>query len=319
MPNAANRVSVRPVPLSRDLTGALAADYSRRVTKAPIAPPVFRFAPSPNGDLHLGHAYSAIFSEREARKAGGRLLLRIEDIDTIRCRPIYAERMIEDLDWLGIVFDGPVMRQSEHVARHRQALAALEERGLVYPCFCSRADIAAVVTPMHPRDPEGAPLYPGICRSLPSAERQARMAAREPYALRLDMTKALARVPTLTFQEEGSGPAGEHGCVPAAPERWGDVVLARKDIRTSYHLAVVLDDAWQEVTTVSRGHDLFHATGVHRLLQQLFDLPEPLYHHHRLIGDETGRKLSKSAGDRSLRSLRRAGVTPTDIRQLLSQ
>jgi len=300
------------------LTGALEADYSRRVTKAPFTPPVFRFAPSPNGDLHLGHAYSAMFSEREARKAGGRLLLRIEDIDTIRCRPIYAERMIDDLVWLGVAFDGPVMRQSEHVARHRQALAGLEERGLVYPCFCSRADISAAVMPMHPRDPEGAPLYPGTCRSLPSTERQARMAARQPYALRLDMMMALAKVPTLTFWEEGSGPAGEHGRVPAAPERWGDVVLARKDIRTSYHLAVVLDDAWQEVTTVSRGHDLFHATGVHRLLQQLFDLPEPLYHHHRLIGDDTGRKLSKSAGDRSLRSLREAGVTPAEIRELLA-
>jgi glutamyl-Q tRNA(Asp) synthetase len=301
------------------LTGRRQADYSRRVTEAAARPPVFRFAPSPNGELHLGHAYSAMFSERQARKAGGRLLLRIEDIDTIRCRPIYGERMIEDLAWLGIAFDGPVLRQSEHVARHRQALAALEERGLVYPCFCSRADIAAAVTLSHPRDPEGTPLYPGTCRSLTMPDRQVRMAAREPYALRLDVARALAMGPTLTFWEEGTGPSGEHGRVPAAPERWGDVVLARKDIRTSYHLAVVLDDAWQEVTTVTRGHDLFHATGVHRLLQRLFDLPEPLYHHHRLIGDETGRKLSKSAGDRSLRSLRQAGVTPDDIRQLLSQ
>jgi glutamyl-Q tRNA(Asp) synthetase len=302
-----------------DLTHGRRADYSRRVTSAPSPLPVFRFAPSPNGELHLGHAYSAMFSEREARKTGGRLLLRIEDIDTIRCRPVYAEHMIEDLAWLGIDFDGPVLRQSEHLPRYRQALAALEARGLVYPCFCSRADIAAAVAAADPRDPEGAPLYPGTCRSLSNAARRARIADREPYALRLDMTAALATAPPLSFSEAGIGPGGEHGRLPAAPERWGDVVLARKDIRTSYHLAVVLDDAMQEVTTVTRGHDLFHATGVHRLLQHLFGLPEPLYHHHRLIGDDTGRKLSKSAGDRSLRSLRQAGVTPQHIRQLLSQ
>jgi glutamyl-Q tRNA(Asp) synthetase len=289
------------------------------VTSAPSHPAVFRFAPSPNGELHLGHAFSAIFSAHEARNAGGQLLLRIEDIDTIRCRLVYAEHMIEDLAWLGVGFDGPVLRQSEHLARHRQALAALEARGLLYPCFCSRAEIAAAVTSGHPRDPEGAPLYPGTCRSLSQSARQARIANRDPYAMRLDMTIALAAAPPLSFWEEGIGPAGEHGRLPAAPERWGDVVLARKDIRTSYHLAVVLDDAWQEVTTVTRGHDLFHATGVHRLLQQLFGLPEPLYHHHRLIGDETGRKLSKSAGDRSLRSLRQAGVTPQHIRQFFSQ
>jgi glutamyl-Q tRNA(Asp) synthetase len=310
---------VRISPSSPDLTRGSPADYSRRVTSAPSRPPVFRFAPSPNGELHLGHAFSAIFSEREARNADGKLLLRIEDIDTIRCRPVYAERMIEDLAWLGIGFDGPVLRQSEHLARHRQALAALEARGFVYPCFCSRAEIAAAVTGAHPRDPEGAPLYPGTCRSLSRDARQARIANREPYALRLDMRAALATAPSLSFWEEGIGPGGEHGRLPAAPERWGDVVLARKDIRTSYHLAVVLDDAWQEVTTVTRGHDLFHATGVHRLLQQLFGLPEPLYHHHRLIGDDTGRKLSKSAGDRSLRSLRQAGVTPQHIRQFFSQ
>jgi glutamyl-Q tRNA(Asp) synthetase len=310
---------VRISPFSPNLTLARPADYSRAVTSAPSRPPVFRFAPSPNGELHLGHAFSAIFSEREARNARGKLLLRIEDIDTIRCRPVYAERMVEDLAWLGIVFDGPVLRQSEHLARHRQALAALEARGLVYPCFCSRAEIATAVTGAHPRDPEGAPLYPGTCRSLSADVRQARIANREPYALRLDMTAALATAPPLSFWEEGIGPGGEHGRLPAAPERWGDVVLARKDIRTSYHLAVVLDDAWQEVTTITRGHDLFHATGVHRLLQQLFGLPEPLYHHHRLIGDDTGRKLSKSAGDRSLRALRQAGVTPHHIRQFFSQ
>ena len=289
------------------------------MTSAPSRPPVFRFAPSPNGELHLGHAFSAIFSEHEARSVGGKLLLRIEDIDTIRCRLVYAERMIEDLAWLGIDFDGPVLRQSEHLARHRRGLAALEAQGLLYPCFCSRAEIAAAAACDHPRDPEGAPLYPGTCRSLSQSARQGRIADRKPYAMRLDMTAALATAAPLSFWEEGIGPAGEHGRLPAAPERWGDVVLARKDIRTSYHLAVVLDDAWQEVTTVTRGHDLFHATGVHRLLQHLFGLPEPLYHHHRLIGDETGRKLSKSAGDRSLRSLRQAGVTPQHIRQFFSQ
>src|SRR5262249_1412729 len=161
------------------------------------------------------------------------------DIDTIRCRPVYAERMIEDLAWLGIVFDGPILRQSEHVARHRQALAALDERGLVYPCFCSRADIESAVTSAHPRDPEGRPLYPGSWRDLDVGGGQAGIAGRKPFALRLDMARALGVVPSLSFFEQGIGPGGEHGRVPAAPERWGDFVLARKDIRTSYHLAVV--------------------------------------------------------------------------------
>ena len=252
-----------------------------------MLPPVFRFAPSPNGYLHLGHALSALLNADMAKAAGGRLLLRIEDIDATRCRPEYEAAIYEDLAWLGLAWEEPVRRQSEHFDDYRAALAALDGMGLVYPSFESRAEIAALVAARAkgpwPRDPDGAPLYPGTAKTLTAAERAQRIASGAPYALRLDMAVALARVGPLTWIETGAGPDGETGTVAADPAAWGDVILARKDMPTSYHLAVVVDDAAQGVTDVVRGHDLFHATSVHRLLQALLGLPAPRYHHHRLL------------------------------------
>jgi glutamyl-Q tRNA(Asp) synthetase len=284
--------------------------------------PVFRFAPSPNGYLHLGHALSALINFDMARAAGGRLILRIEDIDAARCRPEYERAIYEDLAWLGIAWEEPVRRQSEHFDDYRAALTRLEAQALVYPSFESRAEIAALVAEREqhgvwPRDPDGAPLYPGVARTLPVFERQRRVAAGEPYAQRLDMEAAGTRTGLLSWTETGVGPNGECGIVAAAPERWGDVMLARKETPTSYHLSVVLDDARQRVTHVVRGQDLFWATSVHRVLQTLLDLPAPLYHHHRLILDADGRKLSKSTGATTLRELRAQGVTPADIRRMV--
>jgi glutamyl-Q tRNA(Asp) synthetase len=281
-------------------------------------PPVFRFAPSPNGYLHLGHARSALLNADMARAAGGRLLLRIEDIDATRCRPEYETAIDEDLRWLGLAWEEPVRRQSDHFAHYRTALGKLEAMGLVYPSFASRAEIAALVAAREPwpRDPDGAPLYPGTAKTMGAAERGERIASGAPYALRLDMAAALARVPRLTWTETGAGPDGETGTVAADPAAWGDVILARKDVPTSYHLAVVVDDAAQGVTDVVRGRDLFHATAVHRLLQALLGLPEPRYHHHGLILDADGRKLSKSTQAAGLRELRAKGLTPLDIRRL---
>ena len=280
-----------------------------------MPPPAFRFAPSPNGELHLGHAYSALFTQREARAAGGRLLLRIEDIDTVRCRDVFVTRMLDDLAWLGFAWDEPPRRQSRHMADYITSLDRLERLGLLYACFCTRRDLAGSTSGC---DPDGAPLYSGRCRLVTARERLRRMTAGEPYALRLAMARALAAAgPDLRFTELGCGPAGETGDIAAEPARWGDVVLARKDIGTSYHIACVTDDALQGITHVTRGHDLFHATSVHRLLQQLLELPVPVYHHHRLIADDAGRKLSKSDGARSLRALREAGVTAAAIRDVL--
>jgi glutamyl-Q tRNA(Asp) synthetase len=284
-------------------------------------PPVFRFAPSPNGYLHLGHALSALLNADMAKAAGGRLLLRIEDIDATRCRSEYEAAITEDLRWLGLVWEEPVRRQSEHFADYHAALGQLERMGLVYPSFESRAEIAALIAAKKanaswPRDPDGAPLYPGSAKTLGAAECRDRIASGAPYALRLDMAAALARVPQLTWTEAGAGPAGESGTVLASPAAWGDVILARKDTPTSYHLAVVVDDAAQGVTDVVRGRDLFHATGVHRLLQVLLGLPQPRYRHHRLIPDADGRKLSKSTQATGLRELRREGLAPRDIRRL---
>ncbi len=283
-------------------------------------PPVFRFAPSPNGYLHLGHALSALINAEMARAAGGRLLLRIEDIDATRCRPEYEAAIYEDLAWLGLTWQQPVWRESEHVEDYRAALARLEVQDLVYPSFESRAEIAMMVAGRDakgpwPRDPDGAPLYPGNAKALSAAERRRRIEAGEPYALRLDMAAALARFPALTWNETGAGPNGETGVVPADPAAWGDVVLARKDAPASYHLAVVVDDAAQGVTDVVRGKDLFHATGVHRLLQALLGCTEPRYHHHRLILDADGRKLSKSTAATGLRELRAGGASAADIRR----
>lgn len=285
-------------------------------------PPVFRFAPSPNGHLHLGHALSALLNFDMARAAGGRLLLRIEDIDAARCRPEYEAAIYEDLEWLGISWERPVRRQSEYMERYRGALATLDGRHLTFPSFESRAEIARLVGDREshvrwPRDPDGAPLYPGTARQMPADERTARIARGEPYAIRLDLLKAIDWTGPLTWTETGSGPSGETGTVAADPAGWGDVVVGRKETPTSYHLSVVLDDALQGITHVVRGQDLFWSTSVHRLLQALLDLPAPIYHHHRLILDVDGRKLSKSTAATGLRELRAAGMKPADIRRLV--
>ena len=283
---------------------------------------ILRFAPSPNGYLHLGHAYSALLNHDMARDLGGRLLLRIEDIDVSRCRPQYEAAIYQDLGWLGISWDTSVRRQSGQFDDYRAALAKLEAQGLIYPSFESRSEIAALVAARDrqghwPRDPDGVPLYPGDARQLPAAERERRRRAGEPYALRLALDAAIARTGVLTWTETGSGPQGQTGVVEAAPQMWGDVVLARKEVPASYHLAVAVDDARQGVTDVVRGQDLFWATGIHRLLQALLGLPQPVYHHHKLILDADGRKLSKSTQATSLRKLRAAGVTAADVRRMV--
>jgi glutamyl-Q tRNA(Asp) synthetase len=285
-------------------------------------PPVFRFAPSPNGYLHLGHAFSALLNSDLARPVGGRLLLRIEDIDPTRCKHEYEMAIYEDLAWLGVDWLKPVRRQSEHLADYRAALERLSAQGLVYPSFESRAEIAKLVAQREasgsrPRDPDGAPLYPGAAKLLSAAERSRLIASGMPYALRLDMAAAIARAGALSWNEIGEGPNGETGEVVAEAQAWGDVILARKETPTSYHLSVVVDDALQGVTDVVRGADLFHATSVHRLLQQLLGLREPAYRHHRLIRDESGDKLSKSTRATGLRELRAEGADPADIRRLV--
>jgi len=285
-------------------------------------PPVFRFAPSPNGYLHLGHAFSALLNFDLARASGGRLLLRIEDIDPTRCRPEYEEAIYQDLAWLGISWEAPVRRQSEHLDAYRKTLDRLAAQGLIYPGFESRADIAKLVRQREaqgpwPRDPDGAPLYPGEAKLLSEDARAGLVESGVPYALRLDMSAAIARAGELSWAECGEGPNGETGRLVAAPQVWGDVVLARKETPTSYHLSVVVDDALQGVTDVVRGADLFHATSVHRLLQQLLGLPEPVYRHHRLICDEAGHKLAKSTRSTALRELRAQGATAADIRTLI--
>jgi glutamyl-Q tRNA(Asp) synthetase len=286
-----------------------------------MSAPVFRFAPSPNGYLHLGHALSALVDFEMARAAGGRFLLRIEDIDQTRCRPEYEAAIYEDLAWLGIRWEEPVRRQSDHLHDYRAAIGKLSHLGLIYPSFESRSEVARLVAEREaqggwPRDPDGAPIYPGTSKHLPPTERTRRMAS-EPYSLRLDMDAAIARAGTPQWQETGSGPNGESGIITAAPQAWGDVVLARRETPTSYHLSVVVDDAAQGVSHVVRGQDLFWATSVHRLLQALLGLPMPAYHHHRLLLDEDGRKLSKSTQATALRELRRKGLLPSDIRGMI--
>ena len=283
---------------------------------------IFRFAPSPNGHLHLGHAYSALLNDEMARAADGRLLLRIEDIDTARCRPEYEAAILDDLQWLGIAWQRGVRRQSGHFDDYQAAVEKLEAMGLLYPSFESRREIAALVAERDrqghwPRDPDGVPLYPGRARKMPKAERERRRREGEPFALRLAIDAAVARAGVLTWNETGCGPQGQSGIVAAAPQMWGDVVLARKEAPTSYHLAVTIDDALQGVTDVVRGQDLFWSTGIHRLLQALLGLPEPTYHHHRLILDAGGRKLSKSTLATSLRELRASGATPADVRRMV--
>jgi glutamyl-Q tRNA(Asp) synthetase len=287
-----------------------------------MPPPVFRFAPSPNGYLHLGHAFSALLNFDLARQTGGRFLLRIEDIDTARCRPEFEAAIYQDLAWLGISWETPVRRQSDHLADYRDALEKLSALGLVYPSFESRAEIAKLVAQREadapwPRDPDGAPLYPGAAKLLASEERARLLESGVPYALRLDMAAAGTRGHNLSWRERGEGPHGETGAVAARPQAWGDVVLARKETPTSYHLSVVIDDALQGVTEVVRGQDLFWSTSVHRLLQALLSLPQPAYRHHRLILDGEGRKLSKSTKATGLRELRAGGATPAEIRRLV--
>ncbi|MDX7952060.1 tRNA glutamyl-Q(34) synthetase GluQRS [Lichenihabitans sp. Uapishka_5] len=282
------------------------------------ASPILRFAPSPDGFLHLGHAYSALMNQRLADRLGGTLLLRFEDIDPARCRPEHVDESLADLAWLGIRWQGPVWQQSTRLPAYAVALAKLDTMGLTYPCFCSRGDIARVVEtrPDWPRDPDASPLYPGTCRHLTAGTRTAWQAAGRPHGRRIDMAAALSHQPhPLGWTEYRETPEATR--VAADPALWGDALLARKDVATSYHIAVVVDDAAQAITDIVRGEDLFAATSLHRLLQALLRLPEPAYHHHRLIRDLSGNKLAKSRNSATLRSLRHAGTDVTAIWQSL--
>ena len=279
---------------------------------------VLRFAPSPNGELHLGHAYSALAGYAWAQRLGGRFLVRIEDIDTVRCRPALIEAALRDLAWLGIRWELPVLRQSDHFAVYADAAAELDRLGLLYPCFATRADVERAASAAGIGvDPDGAPLYPGLYKNYPAARAAERQARGEPFAMRMHVDRAVelaaARLggAPLTFQE-----LDEHArptVVNADPARWGDAVIVRKDTPTSYHLSVVVDDVRQGITHVTRGRDLYAATDLHRLIQVVLGLPEPLYIHHRLITDGDGRKLAKSADDTTLRELRDRGWTVHDV------
>jgi glutamyl-Q tRNA(Asp) synthetase len=264
--------------------------------------PVFRFAPSPNGKLHLGHAYSALLNEKLAYEHKGRLLLRMEDIDTERCRSEFLRAAEEDLAWLGITFEKPVRVQSQHMDDYRAALAKLQDINLLYPCNCTRTTLQP--RPDELTEPDGTPLYAQTCRTK-NLQRGPRT------ALRLKMDQAIARLTEPLCKNENNG----HWLVD--PSQWGDVILARKDIGTSYHLSVVVDDALQNITHIVRGKDMQAATSIHRLLQEILGLPHPHYHHHDLITDKAGRKLSKSQHDTSLSDLRNAGQTAKQIRQML--
>lgn len=271
-----------------------------------------RFAPSPTGHLHLGHAASAWLAWEKAGRSADNFILRIEDIDPTRCKPEFTTGIFEDLSWLGLDWQKPVLIQSEHFPRYQAVLNTLEERNLLYPCFCTRKEIQEEIAraPAAPHGPEGA-LYPGTCRTLSPAERQDRMVAGEQYALRLDMAAALREVSApLTWYDEI---AGEQ---IAPPETLGDVVLARKDTPASYHLCVTIDDAFQDIDLIVRGTDLFHATHIHRLLQHLLDYPTPRYHHHPLATDETGRRYAKRDNSVTLQCLRESGCSPDKIRRL---
>lgn len=282
-------------------------------------PVVTRFAPSPTGALHLGHAYAALFASGAAGAAGGRFLVRIEDIDAGRCRPDLEAAIFADLAWLGLGWEEPVRRQSQHLDDYAEALGCLAAAGLTYPCFCTRRQILDEIAraASAPQGPDG-PVYPGTCRGLHAGEARERVAAGEPHVTRLRMAEALRRVGRpLAFVESGCGIAIAPGVIEARPEIFGDVVLARKDAPTSYHLAVTVDDALQGVTLVTRGEDLFPSTHVHRLLQALLGLAVPEWRHHRLIRDEAGRRLAKRDAARALAALRAEGVTPAEIRRQL--
>jgi glutamyl-Q tRNA(Asp) synthetase len=280
---------------------------------------VFRFAPSSNGYLHPGHAYSAMLNFALAGAAGGRFLLRIEDIDIERCRHEFEAAIYEDLDWLGLAWETPVRRQSEHFDAYANALAQLSTQGLTYPCFCSRREIMDAVAGRAgwPRDPDGSPVYPGTCKHFSSGELRRRISAGEPAALRINMEAALGKVGrSLVWRE--IGPDLQAREVVGEPSLWGDATLSRKDIPASYHIAVVVDDALQVVTDVVRGEDLYLATGLHRLLQALLDLPVPSYRHHALLRDASGLKLSKSSRAKSIRAFREEGFSAAAVRDRLS-
>ncbi|MGH7006128.1 MAG: tRNA glutamyl-Q(34) synthetase GluQRS, partial [Alphaproteobacteria bacterium] len=276
-----------------------------------------RFAPSPTGHLHLGHAYSALLNQKMAREQGGRMLLRMEDIDRERCTHALERSMLDDLRWIGLAWEQPIRRQSEHFGHYKETLERLIRMDLVYPAFLSRSEIGRELAKGEndpgrwPRDPDGAPLYPPTERQLSSRERRERIAAGRPHAWRLNMERALDHAGTsLSWYETGSGRGRR---IAAQPQDWGDIVVARRDTPTSYHLSVVMDDALQGVTHVVRGKDLFQATSVHRLLQHILGIDPPSYHHHRLILDDAGEKLSKSRGDTALTALRQQGRTRQEI------
>ncbi|MBB3902206.1 glutamyl-Q tRNA(Asp) synthetase [Methylobacterium brachythecii] len=287
-----------------------------------MSTPLLRFAPSPNGRLHLGHAYSALLNDATARRLGGRCLLRIEDIDPVRSRLELIAAIEDDLGWLGLAYERPVRRQSEHMSVYRAALDPLIARGLAYPCFCSRGTIQARVAQTRAEgaaiacDPDGAPLYPGSCRILSGEEAAALRAQGAPHTWRLDMACALDEAPG-PYAFRCFEPDGSETDVPADPSRWGDVVIARRDVPTSYHLSVVLDDDAQGISHVVRGADLLAATDLHVLLQRLLGLRSPAYHHHRLIMAEDGEKLAKSRGSETLGDLRAGGINAAEIRAKL--
>lgn len=274
----------------------------------PNMPPVTtRFAPSPTGLLHLGSAYSALFAEKAARDAGGKFLLRIEDIDLGRCRPEFEDAIYRDLEWLGLEWDGPVRRQSDHIDLYDHFLHSLEEGGLTYPCFCTRKEIAASASAPH--GPDG-PLYPGTCKNLSRMEAAGREAAGTPPAMRLHMDKAARMIGNLTFTDQA------HGTIDVHPAACGDVVLGRKDVPTSYHLSVTVDDGLQHISLVTRGEDLLAATAIHRILQSLLGLPEPAYHHHKVLTAEDGERLSKRDRSLTIEALREAGKSAAEVRAL---
>lgn len=280
---------------------------------------VTRFAPSPTGYLHLGHALAAITAYEAARTAQGCFLLRMEDIDVQRAKPEFEAAIMDDLHWLGLNWPSPVLRQSGRFAAYQTALRRLQDADILYPCFCTRSEIAAEIgrASQAPHGPDGA-LYPGTCRVLPADDRARRLRSGTPYALRVDSTRAKALCGPLFFEERGLGPAGEHGRIEVDPLLFGDIVVARKDLPTSYHLAVVVDDAHQGVTLVTRGNDLFASAHVQRVLQALLELPVPFYAHHRLVLDEHGHKLSKRDKATSLQELRGTGISSDSVRRLLA-
>lgn len=289
-----------------------------------MSQPVFRFAPSPNGRLHLGHAFSALLNQQMANELDGKLLLRIEDTDLTRCTPVLEQRMLEDLEWLGINWDEEPTRQSDNIATYESIIETLQDEGLVYPAFMSRSQIKATIAReeengiIWPTDPDGSPLYPNYDRKLLVDERESRIENGDAYALRLDMEKALQFINSdLHWFENCEGPNSEIGVINADPAAWGDIILSRKDAPASYHLACVTDDAMQGITHVVRGRDLFWSTSVHLLLQQLLGFPTPQYHHHDLILDENNNKLSKSNNDTSIAQLRETGATVMDIKKMI--